>query len=310
MISKYKLCITIPTYNREKYLKRLLNSIISQESFSNEISVVINDWPSKDDTEKMVKEFQKQYKNIFYYRNEKAVWMLPAILESMEMSNWEYTRLFWSDDFMASNALWHILQCINKYNSKVIYTGRNEVSFWNKLAFQNSETKMIQFKWMSEFSIYLWDKKKWTFHDKSVLFTFMSVFCVNSNYYEESFKNLIENIWYNKYDLDRNYFNFNLVALSNITKNDIISFIVAPASVYCEIDNHWWIPNKKIFKDLKYLTNFITKKYEINFLCKIFFWKLNLHWWLICYIVPKISSFLKKIWLFDPILKLYKRIFY
>lgn len=91
---QFGLAICIPTYNREKSLSRLLSSIVTQEAFSDDVSIVINDGPSKDGTEQMVREYQKKYGNIFYSRNEVAVGMLPAILESIEMSNGEYTWLF------------------------------------------------------------------------------------------------------------------------------------------------------------------------------------------------------------------------
>lgn len=309
MTYKYKLCITIPTYNREKYLKRLLNSIVSQKSFSNEISVVINDWPSKDDTEKMVKEFQKQYKNIFYYRNEKAVWMLPAILESMDMSNWEYSWLFWSDDFLAPNAIWNILKCINENSPKIIYSRRKEVEYWKKIVDNEKKLEILPFKWMSEFSNFLWDKTRWTFHDKEVFFTFMSVFCVNSDYYKISHDNLINNILYSEDELKKNYFNFNLVALTNIKDNSNISIINNPISVYCENSNCSWTVNTKISKDLSYLINFIKKKYRIALQCKIFFFRLDIIRKINCSnIRPYIKNFLIKIWLYKSILKLYEKL--
>lgn len=67
------LSICIPTYNREVYLKRLLDSIVSQKGFSDDIEIVIDDGPSKDNTQLMVAEYQKKYPNIRYFRNTKAV---------------------------------------------------------------------------------------------------------------------------------------------------------------------------------------------------------------------------------------------
>lgn len=303
MAYRYKLCITIPTYNRETYLKRLLNSIISQNSFSNEISVVINDWPSKDNTEKMVKEFQKQYKNIFYYRNEKAVWMLPAILESMDMSNWEYTWLFWSDDFLASDTLWNMLKCINEYHPKIIYSRRKEVKYWEEIVDKETKLEILPFKWMSEFSKYLWDKTRWTFHDKDVIFTFMSVFCVDSDYYKESYDNLINNIWYSEDELKKNYFNFNLITLTNIENESSIIVIDNPIFVYCDL-NHWRNPNLKIANDLKYLVKSIIIKYRIRKLNSLkFFLKLCFSWYIWSGIVP----FLKK---YKNLYSFIKRIFF
>ena len=311
MTYKYKLCITIPTYNREKYLKRLLNSIVSQKSFSSEISVVINDWPSKDNTEKMVMEFQKQYKNIFYYRNEKAVWMLPAILESMDMSNWEYTWLFWSDDFLDPNSIWNIIKCINEHSPKIIYSRRKEVEYWKEIVDSWGELEILTFKWILEFSKYLWDKTKWTFHDKDVFFTFMSVFCINSDYYKKSYDNLINNIWYSESELKKNYFNFNLVALANVKNSDIISVVNEPICVYCEEHNHWWIRERKIYKDLSFMLKIINSIYTVPFSCKKFFFKLKLRRWGECWwnkVYIGWLKLLKTLWIYNIIAKIFKKL--
>jgi abequosyltransferase len=57
------LSICIPTYNREKYLKRLLDSIVCQKEFTDtdDVEIVVDDGPSTDNTETMVKEYIKKY---------------------------------------------------------------------------------------------------------------------------------------------------------------------------------------------------------------------------------------------------------
>jgi len=84
------LSICIPAYNREKYLKRLIDSIICQQDFinTNDIEIVIDDGPSKDNTKEMVEMYQKRYPGkIRYYRNNQAIGMCPAFLEAMSFSN-------------------------------------------------------------------------------------------------------------------------------------------------------------------------------------------------------------------------------
>ncbi|MFB0965209.1 MAG: glycosyltransferase family 2 protein [Patescibacteria group bacterium] len=105
MKKKPLICICIPTYNRAASLSRLLESIITQKGFDDEVSIMINDGPSKDGTESMVRGYQKKYPNIKYSRNPVAVGMLPAILESIDMSEGEYTWIVGSDDFMWNDAL-------------------------------------------------------------------------------------------------------------------------------------------------------------------------------------------------------------
>lgn len=65
------LSICIPTYNRSKYLKKSLDSIVIQDEFLNGIvEIVISDNASTDDTEEVVKPYLEKYTNIYYYRNE------------------------------------------------------------------------------------------------------------------------------------------------------------------------------------------------------------------------------------------------
>lgn len=277
------LSICIPTYNREKYLKRLLDSIVCQKEFrdTDNVEIIVDDGPSSDNTESMVKEYIKRYWNkIKYYRNPIRIWMCPAFLEALNFWTGKYLWLFGSDDSMNKTSLWNILTIINS-SPRIIYFRRKTIKFWDEI-FDGWKPKVISFKWMTEFCEYLWDKTELTFHDKDVFFTFISVLCINKDYYHNSYKNLINNIWYSEHELKKNYFNFSIIALSNIKTKDIVSIVLNPICVYCETNKIWWIPNKKISQDLRHLTKYISCNYPISFKCKIFFKKLNFNWYLWC----------------------------
>ena len=66
------LSICIPTYNRAYILKQSLDSLVSQNKFS-EVEVVISDNCSTDGTQELVAEYVKKYPNIRYFRNEKNI---------------------------------------------------------------------------------------------------------------------------------------------------------------------------------------------------------------------------------------------
>ena len=68
-MSKPLLSICIPTYNRADYLRNCLLSIVDQEGFE-DIEVVISDNCSNDNTESVGKQYEQEYDNIIYYRNE------------------------------------------------------------------------------------------------------------------------------------------------------------------------------------------------------------------------------------------------
>ena len=70
MNNKPLLSICIPTYNRAEYLDKSLYSIISQKDFSsNDVELVISDNASTDNTEEIVRKYQKLYSNILYFKN-------------------------------------------------------------------------------------------------------------------------------------------------------------------------------------------------------------------------------------------------
>jgi glycosyltransferase involved in cell wall biosynthesis len=73
-MNKPLLSICIPTYNRASYLKKSIESIISQKEFIDEkVEIIISDNASSDDTQSVVACYTSKYKNIHYFKNEKNV---------------------------------------------------------------------------------------------------------------------------------------------------------------------------------------------------------------------------------------------
>jgi glycosyltransferase involved in cell wall biosynthesis len=70
--NKPLLSICIPTYNRGDILDKSIASIVLQPEFVyKDVELVISDNASDDNTEEIVKRYQKIYKNIFYSKNSK-----------------------------------------------------------------------------------------------------------------------------------------------------------------------------------------------------------------------------------------------
>lgn len=264
MSSSYLLCITIPTYNRKKYLHRLLESIVTQEYFSEKISIMINDWPSSDETTEMVLEYQKKHKNIFYVQNEKAVGMLPAILESIDMSNWEYTWLIWSDDYMVPWSLEIVMWIIDQKSSTLILSEREVTYDFN----HNKSNKhiipnILNFQWMSDRSIYLWLHQEEKFEDKFNYFTFMSVFCFKTEYYKNAKNYVVENIL-SIQELNKHYFNYIVILFSKLYNSEKITIVENYKLIYCQWGNTSRQPNNKINIDLKMLLDLVWSTYSIS----------------------------------------------
>lgn len=299
MENKYKLSICIPTLNRWKELKILLDSIVNQEHFNDDVSIVINDWPSKDNTETLVTEYQKIYSNIFYSRNEKAVWMLPAILESIDMSNWEYTWIFGSDDFMHKDALKIIINILKTSHPKIILSNRQTFKNNDELIQNTINDELIHhFNWFSNFSKYIWNTNELTFDDKHAFFTFMSAFCFNTEYYKKNYKYTIENL-YTLDKLKKHYFHYIFILFSELSDTDIVTTIISPKLVFCKVDSNSWNHNKKIVADIRMLGVYLNSKYNNSYAFVKLFNKFVREWWKFWYLFPLIRNVLKKIWVYD-----------
>ena len=66
----YLVSICIPTYNRAKYLKNTIESIVSQKPFQDKrVEIAVTDNASEDNTESLCRDYEKHYTNFRYYRN-------------------------------------------------------------------------------------------------------------------------------------------------------------------------------------------------------------------------------------------------
>ena len=73
-MNKPLISICIPTYNRAKYLKKSIDSIIGQPEFQNgEVEIVISDNASTDGTEELGQKYVAEYENIIYFRNPQNI---------------------------------------------------------------------------------------------------------------------------------------------------------------------------------------------------------------------------------------------
>ena len=88
--------IIIPTYNRAHLIGRAIQSVLNQTYQNFEIIVV--DDGSTDNTEEMIKEFQKHDKRIKYIRHEKNRGGAAARNTGIKVARGEYIAFQDSDD--------------------------------------------------------------------------------------------------------------------------------------------------------------------------------------------------------------------
>lgn len=90
-----KLSIVIPLYNEEWNIKPLLDSFKKFINYDFEL-ILVNDW-SKDNTEKLLKDFQRNYHFFDYISYDKNKWYWWAILKWLSKVNWDVLSWMHSD---------------------------------------------------------------------------------------------------------------------------------------------------------------------------------------------------------------------
>lgn len=107
------ISICIPTYNRASCLRQCLESIVAQFKdplVRENAEVVVSDNASTDGTEDVVKEFQKEFSNVFYYKNSENIGVDKNILNVVEKATGEYVWLLGDDDALFSDAIGYMLE--------------------------------------------------------------------------------------------------------------------------------------------------------------------------------------------------------
>jgi glycosyltransferase involved in cell wall biosynthesis len=259
---EYLLCIAVPSYNRAKELDRLISSIVSQKQFTNKICVVIADWPSTDNTKQIVKWYQKKYKNIFLFENNENIWMNKALLEVISLSKWEYTWLVWSDDQLSDFSLEQMIKVIENQKPWLLLSN----VFWYKekkdILNCSKEESYTVVDWFSELANYMWSHK---YHKNKFIpeqhFTFMSVFCFDTNLFNKWLQLVIKEKW-TQY-IEKHYFNY-MFAIYRIIWNSKIVHFNSDFILLNFHNNVMWNANMKIYSDLVDLCNMINENYFLN----------------------------------------------
>jgi glycosyltransferase involved in cell wall biosynthesis len=113
-----KLSICIATYNRARFLREALDSIIYQ--LTSECEIVISDNASTDETQTVVSEYVGRFPNVRYYRNQSNIGLDRNFDTAVSMADGEYCWLFADDDIFKEGAVAAVLAATRDNYSLVI----------------------------------------------------------------------------------------------------------------------------------------------------------------------------------------------
>ena len=291
MENKPLISICIPTRNREKELKRLIESIVLQKWFTSEVSIVIHDNNSTDNTESMIKEYQKKYINITYIKSNKNIWIGPAILKVISLSNGEYTWLFGSDDLMHQDALDISINAIKKRSPTLILSNRGDnVDIQDQRHYIIEKINYRYFNWFADFWSYIWLDEKEKYSDKVNYFSFISIFCFKTNYYKEMFDFVTKSVCEIS-ELNKHSFSWALIVFAQLYTNEIICLIDDLPLVYIHKDAQpSWKADSKISKDFFMFAKYLKNNYSISKNCKKILNKVAIGWRVWCVIIPAVHK--------------------
>lgn len=111
-MTKKILTISIPTWNRAKLVKDLLDSLIVQilqDNLSDEIEIVVSNNGSEDNTHEVVEELRSKYSFITYNRNAYNIGGNPNVMKSMQMANAVFFMVLGDDDRITEGSLKRIV---------------------------------------------------------------------------------------------------------------------------------------------------------------------------------------------------------
>lgn len=109
-MNNFVLSIAIPAFNREKYIKRLLDGIRGE--INNNVEVFVSDNASTDNTNSMM---SNEFPNITYYRNDKNLGADGNFLECYKKAKGRYVWLVGSDDIITEGAIRRITDFIQEH---------------------------------------------------------------------------------------------------------------------------------------------------------------------------------------------------
>lgn len=97
------ISIIIPVYNSEKFIEQTLNTVINQ-TYKNWELILIDDC-STDNSELIIKKYQKKYKNIRYYKQKRNQGPAIARNTGIDMANGRFICFIDADDLWDNNKL-------------------------------------------------------------------------------------------------------------------------------------------------------------------------------------------------------------
>ena len=114
--------ICIPTYNQVKYLRKTIDSILSQ-SFQ-DVEILISDDSSNNDVYDLIHEYKQVEDKIVYFRNSPSLGSPENWNHAMSKAKGKFIKIMHHDDwFVVDDALEKLVLCIQDNPNSLVFAG-------------------------------------------------------------------------------------------------------------------------------------------------------------------------------------------
>ena len=117
-VQKPKISIISAVHNQEKYILRFLRSV--QNQFFDDIEIILIDDCSKDNSVKLIEQYQKEDKRIVLLKHKKNRGTLISRNTGVAMSRGEYLIIPDIDDILSENILYNCYQQAKMKNYEIL----------------------------------------------------------------------------------------------------------------------------------------------------------------------------------------------
>lgn len=155
MENKYKATIIIPCYNKQKFIKKALNSIIELSRF-NDFEVIVIDDGSKDKSVDIIKKYTEKYDNIKLIEFEKGSGSPSKPRNTgIEKSSGKYLIFMDPDDQIINDGYSTLLTKIEEYDSDLLIGTRIGVNEYGQVVFTDFIDEKYTYVNSNDYSIKL-----------------------------------------------------------------------------------------------------------------------------------------------------------
>lgn len=142
-----RVSVIIPVYNVANYIGRTIDSVLRQKYY--DIEIVLVDDCSIDNSEEIIRQYQKSHPNIIYYRQERNQGAAVARNKALDLASGQYVAFLDGDDEWSSGKLEKQISFMKETNAAITCTALDTIDAdGNSLGNRREVKEKIDYKFI------------------------------------------------------------------------------------------------------------------------------------------------------------------